>query len=161
DGREGGELVSGTDSFLGSFGIGDYTDEWREGGLILPAVFEDGSANTEAISSKLYWTTVSQGDRKAWVEFITYRATNFRLRELSIAYNIPLGNASLLSNAKVSLYGNNLFFFYRGKSKKDIEGMEHRTIPIDPEAALGIGNYQGVEAGLPPSVRSFGLNVKV
>jgi len=161
DGRVGGELVSGTDSFLGSFGIGDYTEEWREGGLILPAVFEDGSANTAAINSQQFWTTVSQGGRDAWGEFFTYSATNFRLRELSLAYNIPLGNTSLLRNAKVSLYGNNLFFFYRGKSKLDIKGMERRTIPIDPEAALGIGNYQGVEAGLPPSVRSFGLNLKV
>lgn len=159
DGRVGGEVVSGTDSFLGDYGIGKYTEQYREGGLILPAVFEDGTANNKAITAEQLWTTVSQNGRDAWGEFITYSATNFRLRELSLGYDFNIKD-SWVKNANVSLTGRNLFFFYLGKATLDLPGID-RTIPVDPEAALGIGNYQGVEAGLLPSVRSFGLNIKL
>ncbi len=160
DGRVGGEMVSGTDSFLGAYGLGDYTAEYRDGGLILPGVKADGTPNTAAIDAQTFWTAVSQNGRDAWGEFFTYSTTNFRLREASLAYGFQL-NGGAFKHARISLTGRNLFFLYRGKSTLDIPGMKRRTIPIDPEAALGIGNYQGVEAGLLPSVRSFGLNVKL
>lgn len=158
DGRVGGELVSGTDSFLGAYGLGDFTEEWRDGGLVLPGVKADGSVNTTAITAQQLWTTVSQNGRAAWGEFFTYSTTNFRMREISLSYDFDL-NLPHLKNVRVALVGRNLFFFYRGKAKLDLPGIS-RTIPIDPEAALGAGNYQGVEAGLLPAVRSFGLNLK-
>jgi len=160
DGRVGGELVSGTDSFLGAYGLGDYTVQYRDGGLILPGVKADGTPNTTAIDAQTFWTSVSQNGRDAWGEFFTYSTTNFRLREASLGYEFAI-NGGAFKRAQVSLTGRNLFFLYRGKSTLDIPGMQRRTIPIDPEAALGISNYQGIEAGLLPSVRSFGLNVKL
>src|SRR5690606_7965281 len=135
DGRVGGEMVSGTDSFLGAYGLGEYTGKYRDGGLILPAVHEDGTPNTTAITAQQLWTTVSQNGRDAWGQFFTYSTTNFRLRELSLGYDFDIKNNSLIKNANVSLVGRNLFFFYRGKAVIDIPGIE-RTIPIDPEAAL-------------------------
>ncbi|WP_345231542.1 SusC/RagA family TonB-linked outer membrane protein [Olivibacter ginsenosidimutans] len=158
DGRVGGELVSGTASFLGAYGVGDFTESWRDGGLVLPGVLADGSPNTTAITSQDLWTTVSQNGRSAWGEFFTYSTTNFRMRELSLAYNLPI-KSTVIKKARVALVARNLFFFYRGKAKLDIPGVD-RTIPIDPEAALGAGNYQGVESGLPPAIRSFGINVQ-
>ncbi|GGG73430.1 SusC/RagA family TonB-linked outer membrane protein [Parapedobacter pyrenivorans] len=160
DGRVGGEMVSGTDSFLGAYGLGDYTAQYRDGGLVLPGVKADGTPNTTAVDAQTFWTAVSQNGRDAWGEFFTYSTTNFRLREASLGYEFPL-NGSAFKRAQVSVTGRNLFFLYRGKSTLDIPGMQRRTIPIDPEAALGINNYQGVEAGLLPPVRSFGLNVKL
>lgn len=160
DGRVGGEMVSGTDSYLGAYGIGEFTEQYRSGGLILPGVKSDGSANNTAITAQQFWTTVSQNGRDAWGEFFTYSTTNFRLRELSLAYKFDIKN-SAFKRAQLSLTGRNLFFLYRGKSTLNIPGMERRTIPVDPEAALGAGNYQGVETGLLPGVRSFGLNIKM
>src|SRR5690606_20349240 len=113
DGRVGGEMVSGTDSFLGYYGIGDYTAEWRDGGLVLPGVLETGGANTTAMNAQTFWTAVSQNGRDAWGEFFTYSTPNFRLRQLSVSYNIPLEHTNLIRNAKVSLYGHNLFFLSR------------------------------------------------
>lgn len=161
DGRVGGEMVSGTDSFLGAYGLGEYTTEYRDGGLVLPGVKADGSPNTTAIDAQTFWTAVSQNGRDAWGQFFTYSTTNFRLREASVGYTFALPGGSAFKRAQLSLTGRNLFFLYRGKSTLDIPGMKRRTIPIDPEAALGIGNYQGVEAGLLPPVRSVGLNVKL
>lgn len=161
DGRIGGEMISGTDAYLAAYGLGDFTEKWREGGLILDAVKADGTTNATPIHAQQLWTTVSQNGRDAWGEFFTYDMTNFRLRELSFGYDFDLSKVSFIKAAQVSLTGRNLFFFYRGKAKLKIPGIDDRTIPLDPDAALGAGNYQGVEVGLPPATRSFGLNVKL
>lgn len=161
DARIGGEIVSGTSAYLAAFGVADYTAMYREGGLILDAVDLNGAANTKAISAQQLWTSVSQNGRDGWGEFFTYDMTNVRLRELSIAYRFDLKKMAAFKNAQLSLTGRNLFFFYRGKSKLDIPGIGKTNNPIDPEAALGAGNYQGVEVGLPPAVRTFGVNLKL
>jgi len=161
DARIGGEIVSGTSAYLAAFGVADYTSMYREGGLVLDAVDANGAANTQAITAQQLWTRVSQNGRDGWGEFFTYDMTNVRLRELSITYRLDLKNTSVFKNAGLSLTGRNLFFIYRGKSKLDIPGIGKTKNPIDPEAALGAGNYQGVEVGLPPSVRTFGLNLKL
>ncbi|CAL1520122.1 SusC/RagA family TonB-linked outer membrane protein [Chitinophaga sp. MM2321] len=160
DGRVGGIIVSGTDAMLAAYGVADYTTSFRDGGLVLPGVHADGSTNTTAITSEDLWTTVSQNGRNAFGQFFTYSATNFRLRELSFSYNFKFDN-KLVKGARLSLTGRNLFFLYRGKSVLDIPGIGKRTLPVDPEMALGTSNYQGIEAGLPPAVRSFGLNLNV
>ncbi|MBV7530703.1 SusC/RagA family TonB-linked outer membrane protein [Chitinophaga sp. sic0106] len=160
DGRVGGILVSGTDAFLGYYGIGDYTAQFREGGLVLPGVHEDGTPNTTAINAEKLWTNVSQSGRNGYAQFFAYSATNFRLRELALSYNFPL-HSSVLKQARVSLTGRNLFFLYRGKSILDIPGMGKRKLPVDPESAIGTSNYQGIESGLLPATRSFGVNVSL
>ncbi len=161
DARIGGEIVSGTSAYLAAFGVADYTEAYREGGLVLDAVDVNGAANTQAITAQQLWTKVSQNGRDAWGEFFTYDMTNVRLRELSVSYRFNLKNTEVIKNAQVSVTGRNLFFFYRGKSVLDIPGIGKTKNPIDPEAALGAGNYQGIEVGLPPSVRTFGLNLKL
>lgn len=160
DGRIGGEMVSGTAAYLASYGIGDFTEEFRSGGLVLDAVKADGTVNTTPITAEQFWTTVSQS-RDAWGQFFTFSTTNFRMRELSLSYDFKLAPGSFLKVAQVSLVGRNLFFLYKGKATLEIPGMGKRTIPIDPEAAMGAGNYQGIECGLPPIVRTYGLNVKL
>lgn len=161
DTRIGGEIVSGTSAYLAAFGVADYTADYRDGGLVLDAVDASGAANTKAITAQQLWTRVSQNGRDAWGEFFTYDMTNVRLRELSVSYKFNLKNTAVIKRAQLMMTGRNLFFFYRGKSKLDIPGIGKTANPIDPEAALGAGNFQGVEVGLPPTVRSFGLNVKL
>jgi len=160
DGRVGGTVISGTDALLGYFGLADYTTKNRDGGLILPGVLPDGSQNNIAISAEQLWTQVSQGGTNAYGEFFAYDATNFRLRELSIGYTLNLKN-SPIKTARFSLTGRNLFFFYRGKSKLDIPGIGKRTLPVDPEVAIGTSNFQGIESGILPSTRSFGFNLNL
>ncbi|QIH32933.1 SusC/RagA family TonB-linked outer membrane protein [Sphingobacterium sp. DR205] len=161
DTRIGGEIVSGTSAYLAAFGVADYTADYRDGGLVLDAVDASGATNTKAITAQQLWTRVSQNGRDAWGEFFTYDMTNVRLRELSVSYKFNLKSTAAIKSAQLMLTGRNLFFFYRGKSKLDIPGIGKTDNPIDPEAALGAGNFQGVEVGLPPTVRSFGLNVKL
>lgn len=159
DGRVGGHVVSGTDAYLGYYGIGDYTTQYREGGLVLDAVHADGSANETPIDAEKLWTTVS-GGRTAWTEFFTYDATNFRLRNISVGYEIPLKN-KWIERAEVTVNAQNVFFIYKGSAIMNIPGLKDRKIPIDPEMSLGAGNAQGLESGLPPAIRSIGLSFKM
>lgn len=160
DGRVGGQTISGTDAYLASYGLADYTTAFREGGLVLDGVYEDGSKNTTDIKAEEFWSTVSQGGRAAWTEFFLYDATNFRLRQLSLGYTFYV-DKPYLKAATVSLVANNLFFLYRGNAVLKISGMPERKIPTDPEASLGAGNVQGLESGMPPMSRGIGLNVRL
>jgi len=159
DGRVGGTVISGTDANLAFYGLGDFTLPYREGGWVLPGVYSNGRNNTTDIKAEDFWTTVS-GGRYAWGQFFAYDATNFRLREVALGYEIPL-HSKFIKHAKVSLTGRNLFFLYRGKSRLDIPGIGKRKIPFDPDMTLGAGNFQGIESGTPPALKSFGVNVKL
>ncbi|MDD4776706.1 MAG: SusC/RagA family TonB-linked outer membrane protein [Fermentimonas sp.] len=161
DARIGGEMISGTDAYLAYYGVADYTEKFRDGGLILDAVKADGSVNSTEITAQQLWTTVSQNGRDGWGEFFAYDMTNVRLRELSLGYDFDLKETSIIEAASFSVTGRNLVFFYRGKSIMDINGIGKRDNPTDPDASLGAGNYQGVELGLPPMSRSIGFNIKL
>lgn len=160
DGRIGGTMISGTDAVLANYGVGKYTEAYRDGGFVLDAVKEDGTQNTTAITAEQFWTTVS-GGRYGWGGFFAFDATNIRLRELSIGYDFNLRSDFFIKKANISLSGRNLFFFYRGKNKLDIPGLDSRKMPVDPDQAMGAGSFQGVELGLHPSTRTFGLNVNL
>lgn len=160
DGRFGGVMVSGTDANLAFDGSADYTEAFRDGGLVLDAVTTTGEPNRTEINAEQLWTRVS-GGRYSFGEFFAYDATNIRVREASIGYNFALGEGSALSNLRLSLVGRNLLWLYRGKAILDIPGIPERTMNFDPDIQLGAGNYQGVEYGSLPSTRSIGVNLSV
>lgn len=160
DGRIGGTVVSGTEMNLAFSGIPEVTAQYREGGLNLGGVNNAGELVESSIAAQDLWQTVS-GKRYGTGEFFAYDATNFRLRELSLAYKIPLKEASFFKNLQVSLIGRNLFWIYRGSSKLDIPGIGKRKMWFDPDMSLANNNYQGVEYGALPSTRSWGFNVQL
>ena len=85
-------------------------------------------------------------------DLITYDASFVKLREISLGYNFPkkLIAKIMMSNARVSVVGRNLWIFYQKTPKG-----------LDPEAALNAGNGQGVESGsLPPST-TLGFDIKI
>ena len=172
DGRIGGIAVSGTEMNLAFSGIPEVTAQKREGGWVLPAttagvtgadgktVEGGGQTNTQAITAEQFWQTVS-GKRYGWGEFFAYDATNFRVRELSIGYGIPVPSNFFIKSARLSFVARNLFWIYRGKSILDIPGVGKRTMWFDPDVNLTNNNFQGVEYGTLPSNRSLGLNLKL
>jgi len=160
DGRFGGVVTSGTDANFAFDGTAAYTEANRDGNWVLDAVQSNGSKNAAAINAETFWTTVS-GGRYSWGEFFTYKATNVRLRELTIGYVFDKFPIKFVKEAKLSLVGRNLFFFYRGSSIMDIPGIGKRKMNFDPELSLGASNFQGVEYGNMPSTRSIGINLKL
>lgn len=160
--RQGGSIVSNTNAILFADGLTTETLEGREGGLIvgqnfLPnenAVVDNGdgtfSPNNVAATAEAMWSKL--GGRNAPVgETFTLDASNTRLRELVIGYNIPASSLSNtpFTNISVSLVGRNLFFF------------SNKAGNSDPEVLVNSNtNADGWEVfGLPP-VREFGVNLK-
>lgn len=160
DGRVGGIIVSGTEMNLAFSGITEETAKFREGGLDLNGVDAEGNAVDETITAQQFWTAASS-QRYGIAEFFAYNATNFRVRELSLGYNIPLPAGFPLKSARFSLVARNLFWLYRGESLLDVPGIGKRKMNFDPDMSLGNGNYQGVQYGTLPSTRSIGFNLKL
>ncbi len=160
DGRVGGTVVDGTEMFLAFNGAPEITSQHREGGWVLGGKGTDGAAVNTPINSQQFWTTAS-GGRYGTAEFFTYDATNFRVRELSIGYTIPVPDNSVFKMVRISAVARNLFFLYRGYSKLEIPGLEKRKMAFDPDMSLGNGNWQGVSYGTLPSTRSLGFNLQL
>ncbi|MBX3257017.1 MAG: SusC/RagA family TonB-linked outer membrane protein [Chitinophagaceae bacterium] len=160
DGRIGGIMISGTEMNLSFSGITEETEKYRDGGLNLAGVDASGSPVTQTISAQQFWRTAS-GKRYGTGEFYTYDATNFRIRELSLGYDIPVQHF-FIKTARISAVGRNLLWLYRGSSKLDIPGLGKRKMWMDPDMSLYGGNgLTGVEYGAFPSTRSFGINVQL
>ncbi len=138
--RLGGIVVSGTQAALDYSGVSKATADARDNGGVTVA---EGIV----IPAQKYYQL--QGRPKDYLtQYYTYSATNVRLREAYISYNIPrkwLGNVLDLS---ISITGKNLWMLYN-------------KAPFDPEAVSSTGNYaQGIDYFMMPSLRSFGFSVK-
>jgi hypothetical protein len=160
DGRVGGTIISGTEMNLAFSGIPEVTENYREGNWNLGGVNAAGQPITKAITAQDFWQ-IASGKRYGAGEFFAYNATNFRVRELSIGYEIPVKGLTFIKAVKLSAVGRNLLWLYRGKSLLDIPGVGTRKMWFDPDMSLGNSNYQGVEYGTLPSTRSYGLNLQV
>jgi TonB-linked SusC/RagA family outer membrane protein len=82
----------------------------------------------------------------------TYEATNFKMREISLAYTIPNKFTSRykINNLTLSLIGRNLFQWNKSGRNED------------PESAFsGVGTGQGVLRATLPSIRSYGVKLSV
>lgn len=160
DGRIGGTIVSGTEMNLAFSGIPEATGKFREGGLSLGGVDANGAPVSKTITAQDFWQ-IASGKRYGAGEFFAYDATNFRVREATLGYGLPISKMSFIKAARLSVVARNLFWLYRGKSKLDIPGIGKRKMWFDPDMSLGNGNYQGVEYGTMPSTRSVGLNLQL
>jgi len=162
DVSQGGELYSLDLHYGQGTGLPDYTGGKNDlgndlrlplaegGGLIFPGVLADGTPNTKRVAATnygqyYYWGNAARNPGSLTV----YDASFIKLRELSIAFNLPKTFVNkFANNIAFSLYGRNLFI------KKDVPF-------ADPESGLGAGNAQGYLSGAYPTVRSFGASIKV
>ncbi|MEJ1238134.1 SusC/RagA family TonB-linked outer membrane protein [Chryseolinea sp. T2] len=160
DGRVGGIIVDGTEQLMVYNGLTEVSEQHREGGWNLGGVTEGGTPVDATITSQDFWQ-IASGGRYGTGDFFAYDATNFRLRELSLGYTIPLPESFVLKTARISLVGRNLFFLYRGSSKLDIPGLGKRKMSFDPDMSLGNTNWQGISYGTFPSTRSIGFNLQL
>ena len=80
----------------------------------------------------------------------TYDATNFKMREISIAYTLPnkLISRYKINNVTLSLIGRNVFQWNKSGRHED------------PESAFtGCGTNQGILRATLPSIRSYGIKL--
>ncbi|WP_083721379.1 SusC/RagA family TonB-linked outer membrane protein [[Flexibacter] sp. ATCC 35208] len=146
DGRFGGEVMSVTSSVLDNYGVSERSAKARDnGGVALNAVYENGVPLTVPYDARKFFSTI--GGRAGIGEMYMYDATNIRLRELSLTYEVPVKN-KYINRLQIGLLGKNLCFF---KLKA----------PFDPEVAMSSGNgLQGIDVFGVSATRSIGIHVK-
>ncbi|EIJ38809.1 TonB-linked outer membrane protein, SusC/RagA family [Galbibacter orientalis DSM 19592] len=151
DFRVGGEVFSYTDAQLDATGVSKKSLQYRDGGVVVDGVIDDGNGNytqnTENITAQEYWGAVS-GIGSEYV----FSQTNVRLRELSLTYNLPSKflDRSFLTGLSLSAVGRNLFFIYKEADN------------FDPESSYSTSNLgQGVLFYALPTTRSIGLSLNV
>lgn len=152
--RQGGSVVSFTRAILASDGALAETAIGRGSGIVFGRdVYTDETPASSAASvePETFWTSIGGRNSPAGEAFVE-DASNIRLREVSLSYSLPsaaLSSLPLITEAKISLVGRNLFFLTNNAS-------------VDPEATHGVGTvHDGYEGFTLPATRSFGLNVKL
>jgi hypothetical protein len=142
DGRFGGQVMSITEALLDEFGVSQRSADARDAGGV--------DINGTKLDAEAYFTAV--GGRSGITENYVYDATNIRLRELSVGFNLPKSitdGLGFLQTARLSLIGRNLFFF-------------QNKAPFDPDVTFSTGvGFQGVDVFSLPSTRSFGFNLSL
>jgi len=148
DGRFGGKVMSVTQAMLDEYGDSKASGDARDqGGVNVKATNMNTNKPWVGLLPAQAWYK-GVGDRNGISENYMYSGTAVRLRELSLAYNIPV-HAKGISNLSVSLVGRNLFYFYK-------------PAPFDPEITMATDNgLQGIETFGIPATRSLGASVKI
>ena len=128
----------------------DFLFKARLGGIVL--------SETERYFDRYGVSKASADNRANYVPFVAnrtaadyqYSATNIRLQEAALTYHFREGFiVKGLKDLSVSLVGNNLLMLYN-------------KAPFDPEIVPSVGTYgSGYDKFMLPSVRSYGLNVKM
>jgi len=148
--RMGGKICSFTNANIYGDGMAAGTLEGR-GGFVFDGVTAGGAKNTTSITAEKYWSYVGGRNTPAG-EIFTYSASNIRLRELVLSYNIPQSSMKKtpIKGATISFTGRNLFFF-----KNNAEG-------FDPELVLSTDDgLVGTESFCLPFTRTYGLNLNL
>ncbi|MBX2920656.1 MAG: SusC/RagA family TonB-linked outer membrane protein [Chitinophagaceae bacterium] len=128
-------------------------------GMILKGVKQsDGKANDVVIDApNFYLNTYGWGSWPGSGSYSTYEGAVFdnnfiKLREISLTYALPAKAIEKikLQNVSVSIYGRNLFYFYK-------------SLPyLDPEESIGTNAYsQAFAGGATAAARSIGASLRV
>ncbi len=154
NGRIGGKVISLTEAFLDEMGLSERTAEARDYAASHDLYTADGQAamylpdgSGRLIGVRNYYQVMGARGSQ-YSPLYVYDATNFRLREISLAYNFKdvFGEGK---DINLSLIARNLFFIYK-------------DAPVDPDVSLSTGNgLGGFELFNMPSTRSYGFNVKL
>lgn len=148
DGRFGGRVLSITESYMDQLGVSARTAEARDKGgrvFIDNAVDEAGNPWKGSVKAEDYYKYI--GGKTPLAEAYMYSATSIRLRELSIAWRLPLRNKKA-GDIRLGIIGQNLFFL-------------KRHAPFDPEQVAGVNpGGVGVDVFSLPAFRSIGFSLQ-
>ncbi|ATL48036.1 SusC/RagA family protein [Chitinophaga caeni] len=154
DARFGGEIFSGSQSVLQYNGL---AAETVKGGardnFVVGGVVSDGSGgyttNTEEVTPQQYYQAINGGNIGI-IEANIYDATNVRLRNIQLNYQLPKSMAQ-----KIAMQGARI-----GVSCTNVWMISSHMKGIDPESIFATGtNATGFENSSPPTTRAFYVNL--
>jgi TonB-linked SusC/RagA family outer membrane protein len=158
DARFGGKMFSGTLSTMQKSGTAAETvvNGQRENilvdGVVYDATTKTYKPNTKAITPQEYWVSAIGVQNVGIVEANLYDASNVRLRNVQLSYNLP---AKLLSRTPVQRASV-------GFSCNNVWLISSHMKGIDPESVFATGtNAVGFENGSAPTSRTFLFNLTV
>lgn len=171
DWTEGGDLYSTTIESLLGRGVTRDTED-REHTYIIPGFYGnpltgepllDGAGNripnsTQITMNDLYFSPTTNSNTFAINsvdEASIYDATVYRLREISLSYDLPkrfLEN-TFIGSMSIAAVGNNLWYFAPNVPK---------YTNFDPDVtSYGSSNLQGIETQAAPSSKRYGIKLNV
>jgi TonB-linked SusC/RagA family outer membrane protein len=168
DMTKGGDMYSVTVSSMLGRGVTKDTED-RETSWVIPGVYGDPETQkailnggktipnqTRITTNDLYFTTGPGGSFaiNTAAEWNVYDATVYRLREVTLGYELPKAWFGKLpiGSASISLSGRNLWYLAPNFPK---------YTRFDPEVnSFGATSTQGIELSAAPTVRRFGLNLR-
>jgi hypothetical protein len=125
-------------------------------GMLMDGVLANGEANNNIVSQAVYYNaTYNWGGPQygnARYELYTKKNTYIKMRELSLSYRLPafIGSKIGATNVTLSVFGRNLFFFYR--TIKDLDAEQTNT---------STRWYENINnAGANPSFRTGGVMLR-
>jgi hypothetical protein len=142
--RRGGSVFSATNMWGSYAGTLQATAFRPDSGLLIEGTdLATGNANTTNVSTEAYFHALGS-ITEPWV----YDAGFMKLREARVSYSLPLTMVYFLraQSARLSIVGRNLALWTKVPN-------------IDPETALSISTFQGLELGQLPSTRSIGIQI--
>ncbi|QIH35727.1 SusC/RagA family TonB-linked outer membrane protein [Sphingobacterium sp. DR205] len=151
DTKQGGVFYSRTKGIMGFVGTSAESGGDRIGQIFPNSVYLDAAGNSVVNTTATYDKIDYYPSMEAGVNVVD--ATYVKLRNLTFTYkfskdmlkNTPFGAAS------IGVFGNNLFIWTPSENKY-----------ADPEVnSSGAGNAQGFDFTAQPSLRNYGINVKV
>ncbi|MGI8950701.1 MAG: SusC/RagA family TonB-linked outer membrane protein [Chitinophagaceae bacterium] len=156
DGRFGGKIFSGTLDNMQRAGTAAVTvvngarDSMIVNGVILNSSTNQYEPNTNKVSVQQYWGAVAGADNIGITEANLYDASNIRIRNIELSYNLShkLLARSVLQKAVISVSCNNVWL---------ISSHMHG---LDPESVFATGsNATGFENGSAPTSRIIYINL--
>ncbi len=138
--RLGGKVFSRTQAVLDYYGVSENSAAARDHGFIT-------LNNGDQVNPQMWYSIIAGGT--AVPQYYLYDATNVRLGEVTLSYNLPRKWLRNVCDVKVSFVGRNLWMIYN-------------KAPFDPESVASTDNwYQGIDYFMMPSQRNLGFNINV
>ncbi len=182
DYRDGGDMWSGTYNQVYGRGITPGTipegPRGREVTLVIPGVIGDPSTqqaeldengNTIPNTTMLTvndWYFINTFASSGPAEFSIFDQTTIRLREVNLAYELPKSvlNKTPFGSASISFSGRNLWFNavnFPDDLNFDPETSSLGSGNVEGLSAAQTGNAQGVDFGVVPTTKRYGVNVRL
>lgn len=159
DARIGGEIFSGTNAMMQRSGTAAATAPGgkRVDDMVVAGVYKDANGNyvqnTNKVTTQQYWNAVAGTGNMGIGEANIYSASNIRLRNVSLGYNVPssiLAKTNFIQSLKAGFTVTNVFMIH-----SNMNG-------IDPESVFATStNATGFEYAGIPTTRSFVFNVSI
>ena len=137
--RVGGVCASMTQAYMDNYGVSKASADARDAGYV-----SVNGGKVPAVAK--FYQTVGAGAGSYYV----YSATNVRLAEVSLGYDVPIRQVvPWIQSLNVALTGRNLLMFYK-------------KAPYDPELTASTGTgFEGMDYFMMPSMRNLGFSVRV